>query len=95
MPTPERTSQAQIVAAALDLLERRGLAHLTMQAVAEQVGVRAPSLYKRVRNRDDLIRLVTEAAFVELGQHLRGVDGQGLAELAHAVRAFARERPET
>ena len=61
MPTPDRTSLADIVAAARQILESEGLAGLTMQAVAQRVGVRAPSLYKRVRNRDDLIRLVTEA----------------------------------
>ncbi|TVT52064.1 helix-turn-helix transcriptional regulator, partial [Amycolatopsis rhizosphaerae] len=70
MPTPERTSQEEIVKAARDILERHGPAQLTMQAVAERVGVRAPSLYKRVRNRDDLVRLVTEATVRDLGEEL-------------------------
>ena len=68
MPTPERTSLADIVGAARDIVEKEGLANLTMQAVAVRVGVRAPSLYKRVRNREDLVRLVTEATVRDLGK---------------------------
>ncbi len=66
MPTPDRTSLEEIVVAAAELLERDGLAGLTMSAVAERVGVRAPSLYKRVESRDRLIELVAEAALTEL-----------------------------
>ena len=54
MPTPERTSYAEIVAAGRDILEESGPTGLTMQSVAQRVGVRAPSLYKRVRDRDAL-----------------------------------------
>ncbi|WCN83544.1 TetR/AcrR family transcriptional regulator [Micromonospora sp. LH3U1] len=97
MPTPDRTSLADIVAAARQILESEGLPGLTMQAVAQRVGVRAPSLYKRVRNRDDLIRLVTEATVHDLGEQLTvagsGDPGRDLAELAHAFRAFAHAQP--
>ncbi len=50
MPTPERTSLAEIVTQAARLLESGGPAAVTMQAVAAAVGVKAPSLYKRVRD---------------------------------------------
>ena len=66
MPTPERTTLPEIVAAGRELLEKGGAAGLTMQAVAERVGVRAPSLYKRVRDRDALVLLVAEATADEL-----------------------------
>src|SRR5262245_60821158 len=95
MPTPERTSLSEIVGAARDLLEPAGL---TMQAVAERVGVRAPSLYKRVRNREALIQLVAEATVDDLGAQLHAVPRTAdpradLGELARAFRAFARRRP--
>jgi AcrR family transcriptional regulator len=98
MPAPERTSLDAIVRAGRDLLESEGPAGLTMQAVASRVGVRAPSLYKRVRSRDDLVRLVAEAGVAELGDRLAAVAGSGdaredLRALAHALRAFARDLP--
>ncbi|MEV4656153.1 TetR/AcrR family transcriptional regulator [Micromonospora sp. NPDC049301] len=98
MPTPDRTSLADIVEAARDILESEGLPRLTMQAVAERVGVRAPSLYKRVRNRDALIRLVAEAIVRDLGEQLSSVassgdPGRDLGELARAFRAFAHAHP--
>jgi AcrR family transcriptional regulator len=93
MPAPERTTLAEIVSAGRELLEVGGPTHLTMQAVAQRVGVRAPSLYKRVRDRDALLDLVAAATTDDLTERLRATDGT-LAGLAHTYRAFARERPE-
>ena len=99
MPTPDRTSLDEIVAAGRELLESEGLAGLTMQAVADRVGVRAPSLYKRVRNRAELVSQVAEATARELGERLDaaaiGVAGPTtrLLALAHTFRSFAHERP--
>lgn len=91
MPTPDRTSLDAIVTAARDLLEAEGLAALTMNAVALRVGVRAPSLYKRVENRDRLIQLVAEATLLELSARLDGESD--IRAIASEFRAFGRERP--
>ncbi|WP_173922126.1 TetR/AcrR family transcriptional regulator [Agromyces sp. Marseille-P2726] len=100
MPTPRRTSLEAIVAAGRDLLEVGGLDGLTMQSVADRVGVRAPSLYKRVRNRSDLVALVADASIRDLGERLdaaaaaAGGDArEALRRLAAVARAFAHERP--
>jgi len=101
MPTPDRTSLDAIVVAGRALLESEGLSGLSMQAVADRVGVRAPSLYKRVRSRDDLIRLIAEATVAELASRLdaAAVAAQAadpverLTLLARAVRSFARASP--
>jgi AcrR family transcriptional regulator len=98
MPTPDRTSLEQIVAAARQILESDGLAGLTMQAVAERVGVRAPSLYKRVRSREALIGLVAEATILDLGARVSAINSspdprKDLAALARVFRAFAHDRP--
>ncbi|WP_127793130.1 TetR/AcrR family transcriptional regulator [Agromyces sp. LHK192] len=105
MPTPSRTSAPQILDAATLLLDRGGVDAVTMQAVAAEVGVRAPSLYKHVRNRDALLKLVAERAAADLGVALDGAaaelgrsDGTTpdslLLELLRAARAFAHARPE-
>ncbi|MFK4834783.1 TetR/AcrR family transcriptional regulator [Microbacterium sp. ZW T2_14] len=93
MPTPERTSYAEIVGAASDLLEESGLAGLTMQRVADRVGVRAPSLYKRVRDRDALVEAVATATVEELARRLAASD-HSLESLARVYRDLAHERPE-
>lgn len=93
MPTPERTTLEDIVAAARALLEAGGPARVTMQAVAERVGVRAPSLYKRVRDREALLALVGAAVADDLRERLEG-SGDGIGGLARAYRGFAHEQPE-
>lgn len=100
MPTPDRTSLAQIIAQARDILEANGLTGLTMQAVADRVGVRAPSLYKRVASRDSLIRLVIEQTAKELGVTLAAAKSSPpadarveFADMLQAFRAFAHAHP--
>jgi AcrR family transcriptional regulator len=48
----------QIVRAALDLLDDVGLDALTMRRLAERLGVKAASLYRHVRNKDELLVLL-------------------------------------
>ena len=99
MPTPPRTSLEAIVNAGRRLLESEGLESLTMQRVALTVGVRAPSLYKHVRDRGELIRLIGNDAIQELGRSLdaaasSGDPRQSLRAMAVAHRAFARAYPQ-
>jgi len=93
MPTPPRTSIDAIVSASRAILESHGLQGLTMQAVAQAVGVRAPSLYKHVADRDALVTLVADAAARDLAAHLPATED--LRGLAHGLRAWAAERPES
>lgn len=93
MPTPERTSVEEIVSAGREILEVAGPAGLTMQAVATHVGVRAPSLYKRVRDRDALHAAVAAASIDALTARLEAA-GDDIGALARAYRRFAHEHPE-
>lgn len=100
MPTPTRITPESLRAAAREVLERDGRDGLTMQAVATALGVRAPSLYKHVRDRDDLVRIVAEEVAHELGDRLdaalAATDGDAATaarDLAAEARRYARERP--
>jgi AcrR family transcriptional regulator len=100
MPTPARTSLAEIVAAGRAILEADGLPALTMQRVAAAVGVRGPSLYKRVRDRGTLVRLIAEDGLRELAaaleQSATGGDARvTLRRQVDAFRAFAHAHPAT
>jgi len=98
MPTPARTSLEEIVKAGRAIVEAAGTDGLTMQSIAAKVGVRAPSLYKRIRSRNDLLRLVGNDAAAELTHQLEtavaGKDARrDLAALATAFRRFAHDNP--
>src|SRR3954452_18409693 len=98
MPTPPRTSLPEIVAAGRAILESDGLDGLTMQRVADEVGVRSPSLYKRVRSRGDLIRLIADSVADDLAGAMDAGASDGdpvndLRAIANAFRAFALVNP--
>jgi AcrR family transcriptional regulator len=99
VPTPARTSVDAIVAAGRSILDADGLDGLTMQRVAAAVGVRGPSLYKRVRDRADLIRLIANDVAVELTRTLEAAATSGdpavdLRAIAGTFRAWALAHPE-
>ncbi|SDS68888.1 TetR/AcrR family transcriptional regulator C-terminal domain-containing protein [Microlunatus soli] len=51
----------QITAAAVELLDEVGLEAISTRRLAAALGVRAPTLYWHVRNKDELLDLVAEA----------------------------------
>ncbi len=95
-PAPAKTSYLEIIRTARHLLETQGLENLSMQTLATALGVRAPSLYKHVENKSQLVRVVLESMLAELGEALADA-AQGrnpsadLRAMAIAYRAFAHE----
>ena len=97
-PALARTSDEAIVSAARNLLEEGGLDAVTMQAVADRVGVRAPSLYKHVAGRTALIGAIAEDVLADLDATLRpAIEATDPADAvriaARNYRAFARRSP--
>ena len=79
--------QAQVVQAALALLDEVGLDELTMRRLAQQLGVKAASLYRHVRNKDELLALLGD----EISGEIPAASGKGtwqeqLTEIAWNVR---------
>ena len=79
--------QAQVVRAALALLDEVGLDELTMRRLADRLGVKGASLYRHVRNKDELLALLGdeisgEIPFVRAG----GSWQEQLTEMAWNVR---------
>jgi AcrR family transcriptional regulator len=71
---------------------------VTMQAVADAVGVRAPSLYKRFANRQALIRAIADDFATELGAVTGpaleiGDPFEAIRVVADRYRAFAHRSP--
>ncbi|WP_162301569.1 TetR/AcrR family transcriptional regulator [Nesterenkonia muleiensis] len=55
-------SHERIVAAAIQIADAEGLAAVTMQAVAKSLGFTTMSLYRYVSSKDELLRLMQDAA---------------------------------
>src|SRR5258706_9687247 len=59
-------NQSQVVRAGLTLLDEVGLDQLTMRRLAERLGVKAASLYRHVRNKDELLALLGDEISAEI-----------------------------
>ena len=92
----------EIVGAARELLESQGPGGLTMRALGERLGMRAPSLYKHVADKDELeVLLIAEvlrdqgAEMHEAVAHLpvRASRKAKLEALARVYRTWALAHP--
>jgi len=63
---PVGLSLRAIVEAALDIVSRGGVGQLTMRRLAEDLGVRAPTLYHHVADKAQLLDLLSAEAFRSL-----------------------------
>ncbi|WP_174184988.1 TetR/AcrR family transcriptional regulator C-terminal domain-containing protein [Nocardia barduliensis] len=70
MPRPRSLTTADVVAAALAVLDRDGLSALTMRAVAKELGMATMALYRYVRDRDALEVLVADQVFASIDTSL-------------------------
>jgi AcrR family transcriptional regulator len=55
-----------VLAASLQLVDEQGLAGITMQAVAERLGVTPMALYRHVTNKADLLDGLVESVLLEV-----------------------------
>jgi len=65
---------------------------LTTRALALRLGIRAPSLYKHIRDKGDIEAGLQERALLDLAHHLDGA-GLELEDLARAYRGWAKAHP--
>jgi AcrR family transcriptional regulator len=95
----ERTPRAvEIVGTAQQILEREGADALTMRRLADDVGIRASSIYKHFADKASVESALIEDALVELGTGLHDAvtdpDRAGVvASLLTRYRTLANARP--
>ena len=90
MPTPAKTTNEDVVAAARTLLEVEG-PDFPLARLAEALGIRAPSLYKRFQDRAAILAAVQLAAIKDLGATVaRAMKRDPDAPLLAAARAYRR-----
>ena len=90
--------RARVVAVAGEIADADGLEAVTLARVAQELGVRSPSLYNHVAGRDGLLRALAAQSTRELAAAMRraatgraGADA--VAAVAAAQRGYALEHP--
>lgn len=87
-PKRKPLDRAQVVRAALALLDEEGLDALTMRRLAERLGIKAASLYKHVRDKDELLVLLADEIAGEIPTP--AATGPWKERLAEAARNYRR-----
>jgi AcrR family transcriptional regulator len=98
-------ARAEVVAAAVRLADAEGLAAVSIRNVAAALGIRPMRLYSHVSGKGDLLELMIDAVYAEIG-HQAGIgDAAPMAAaadtpwrsrvraLAHATRDTVRRHP--
>lgn len=97
-PRTAKLSRDAVVNAALTFLDREGWDALTINALANQLGTKGPSLYNHVNSLDDLRRTVRMRVVGDIIDMLNTV-GQGrtpddaVMVMASAYRSYAHHHP--
>ena len=89
---------ASVTEAAAALVDEIGFDQLSMGALAERLGIKAPSLYKHVAGQAELAHRIAILAMIELGDAIRdAIQGRAgtdaLTAGAQAMRTYVREHP--
>jgi AcrR family transcriptional regulator len=94
---PDTSSRTeQIVATALELLETEGPEGVTMRAIAQRIGIRAPSLYKHFADKEQLEVAMIAAGLRDSAEvFAAAIDDAAdpLASLGEAYRRWALAHP--
>ena len=77
---PKPTTAASILAAARDLLDRKGLAAVAMRPVAEKVCITPMAVYRHFADRASLLNAVANEGFQALATQLQSIHLKGNVE---------------
>jgi AcrR family transcriptional regulator len=101
-PYPVQTDHQTIVETASALIEQDGVENLSLGKLASQLGIKAPSLYRHIANKDALLQAVIELTYLRLFEAYDVALASAsddptdqLIRLSHAHRNFAQANPNT
>ncbi len=104
-PYPAQVNRPQIIELARDLIEESGLEALSLAKLAEALHIKAPSLYKHVQSKGELIREVNLLTSRELTSAILDASETASREtddpkaqfmaMGQAYREFVLSKPKT
>ncbi|MCC9708715.1 TetR/AcrR family transcriptional regulator [Streptomyces sp. MNU76] len=87
-------SRERVIGAAVAVADEKGVASLTMRAIADPLGVEAMSLYHHVKGREDILDGMVDAVFGEIDLPPRDTDWKSaMRHRAVSARAVLRRHP--
>ncbi|MEV0373359.1 TetR/AcrR family transcriptional regulator [Streptomyces sp. NPDC050636] len=91
--------RAEVKERAWEQIATAGASALSLNAIAKQMGMSGPALYRYFASRDELITELIRDAYSSLAGAFRDTaksskSGADLTALAHALRAWALEHPQ-
>jgi AcrR family transcriptional regulator len=102
--SPRARYREQVRAEILNLAWRQiadaGSAALSLRAIAQQMGMTAPALYRYFASRDELLTELIVGAYRDLAETVEQASGQAehpaseLRDLARVLRGWATEHPQ-
>ena len=91
---PARLSRDAVLRAGVRVADEGGLDALTMQRVGEQVGAEAMSLYRHVRNKEDLLDGIVDLVYAEMELPPAGAEWRtAMRDRAISAREVLRRHP--
>lgn len=99
MQNRKQLSLDTILNASAALAEEKGLENITLNQVAEKLGIKSPSLYNHVSGIGGISEGLAKLAVSKLDATVRDAavgrsKAQALEAIAHAYRKFAKENPQ-
>lgn len=102
MPYPSQVDKAMVVEQAQQLIERDGLEALSLAKLAALLGIKAPSLYRHVGHKLELLRAVNQRTVEQLFAAMEAAQVNAppaphaqLVAILQAFRHFAHAHPQT
>ncbi len=92
MSPRKKVNRQAIAEAAWQIVEADGSADLSMRTLAGKLGIKAPSLYDHVKNRDEVIALLQTRALEQFGEGFAAA-GDSVREKVLFYREWALANP--
>jgi AcrR family transcriptional regulator len=98
-PYPARVDRDTIIQTAREMIEEDGLEGISLNRLAKNLGIKAPSLYHHVKNKTDLLETINAITIQALLDEIDaaaaegGDDRAGLRRIAQVYRHYALAHP--
>ena len=65
-----RVTRAEVIKTASDMADRNGLHNVSLKAIAENLGIRTPSLYNHIGSLDELLREIAHSGMRTMNEKM-------------------------